>query len=295
MAGRAKVRFNGNAARAVLLESKPARGGRGAHARCPDDRGGANEFVAEPHALPVAMRHRLPETNFNAEPSQGVRGVVRELFGKVCEQALPRFDQEDARLPRVDHAEIARERPARELGNGAGELDTRRPAPDDGDRQQPRGLSGIRSHLCAFECQQESPPDRDRVIQRLESWRMLSPFVVPEIAVGRAGCKHEPVVCDGRRSERDDLPRAINGSDFAHQHARIVLAPHQAAHGPGDVGWRKPGTRNLVQERLEKVVILAVNQRDIGVDTAQAVGGGEAAETRANDDDSSFCHVSHWH
>ena len=68
----------------------------------------------------------------------------------------------------------------------------------------------------------------------------------------------------------------------------LPLAPHQAAHGPGDVGRRKPGTRNLVQERLENVVVLPVDQRDIGVEAPEPLGDGEAAETRANDDDSRF-------
>ena len=117
---------------------------------------------------------------------------------------------------------------------------------------------------------------------------MLGPFVVPEVAVGRAGGEHEPVVCDGSRSEHDDLPRAIDGRDFTHQHARVVLAPHQTAHRPGDVGRREAGARNLVQERLEKVVVLPVDQRDVGVEAAEPMGDGKAAETRANDDDSRF-------
>ncbi len=96
-------------------------------------------------------------------------------------------------------------------------------------------------------------------------------------------------------SEHDDLARAIDGRDLAHHHARIALAPEQVAYRPGDVGGRETGGRDLVEQRLEQVVILAIDERDVGVEAAKTLGDGEAAESGPDDDDASFCHVTHCH
>ena len=64
-----------------------------------------------------------------------------------------------------------------------------------------------------------------------------------------------------------------------------MLAPQNMADRPGDLGRRKRRRRHLVQERLEAMVVLPVKERDRNGRAAQRLGGLEAAEACADDDD----------
>ncbi len=124
---------------------------------------------------------------------------------------------------------------------------------------------------------------------------MHGPFVAPEVAVRRAGREHEEVVGDRAGVQRHDLARGVDRRDLAHQHARIRLPAHQVAHRPGDLGRRQAGRRHLVQERLEEVVVLAIDQRDVDGLAPQALRDGKAGKSGPDDNDSRFMTVSHWH
>jgi hypothetical protein len=99
-----------------------------------------NGLVSDADTVGVAMRDGLAEPHFDAELLERASRVPRQRGGKVGQQPRPRLDEDHARPARVDRAEIARERAARELGDGAGELDAGRAAADDDDREKPRVL-----------------------------------------------------------------------------------------------------------------------------------------------------------
>jgi hypothetical protein len=50
------------------------------------------------------------------------------------------------------------------------------------------------------------------------------------------------------------------------------------AYRPGNVRRRQAGGRHLIEKRLEEMVVLAINQRDIGGSCAKPLSDGETAE-----------------
>ena len=52
----------------------------------------------------------------------------------------------------------------------------------------------------------------------------------------------------------------------------------------GNRGGGEAGGRHLVEQRLKRVMIAAIDQQDVHGGGAQSVRGGEAAEAAANDD-----------
>ena len=89
-------------------------------------------------AVGGAFRDRLPKHDLDAELLQRTLRVGRQVFGKARQHARTGLDQHDARLVRVDVAEVRRQRVARQLGDGAGEFDAGRAGADDDEGQQRR-------------------------------------------------------------------------------------------------------------------------------------------------------------
>ena len=79
--------------------------------------------------------------------------------------------------------------------------------------------------------------------------------------------------------------RAYHGNlaDDEH-HLGVFLLREQRADRKRDLGRRQRRHRHLVEQRLEQVVIGAVDQQNLDVFAAQPTRRGETAETTADDD-----------
>ena len=53
----------------------------------------------------------------------------------------------------------------------------------------------------------------------------------------------------------------------------------------------KPGRRDLVEQRLKQVIVVPVDDRDVGVDARERLRGKQAAEAGADDDDARTSHA----
>ena len=94
----------------------------------------------------------------------------------------------------------------------------------------------------------------------------------PERLAVRAGGVH------GARVE-------VEAADLGEQHAGVVLPAQDAAQRRRDLGLGEDARRHLVEQRLEQVVVGAVDQRDLDRRAAQRARGGQAAEAAADDQD----------
>src|SRR5205085_11540978 len=113
--------------------------------------------------------------------------ALRLLLDEGAEDARRALEQDDARLLRVDAAELVGERVLGDLAHGAGHLDTGRAAADD-DEAQPRMTFRLDGRtLGALECADDARADVERVGERLQSRRVTLPLVVAEVAVRRPG------------------------------------------------------------------------------------------------------------
>ena len=102
-----------------------------------------------------------------------------------------------------------RQRVAAHLADRAGELDTRRAAADDDEREMSAACIGVGLALGGFERLEHATADLGRLRQRLEPGRIGFPFLVTEIGMLRAAGEQQIVVAK-LAAVRDDL--AAGGS-----------------------------------------------------------------------------------
>ena len=191
---------------------------------------------------------------------------------------------------RIDAAEVGREREASELGDRTGELDARRPCADDDEAQQAFAARGVGLHLGRFERAQDTAADRRRVVDRLQPRSERLPVVVAEIRVRRARRDDEVIERQRAIAKLDDAPRRVDGSDFAEQHRRVALPAQNRADRPRDIRRRQACRRDLVEQRLEQVIVVPVDDRDVGVGARERLRGEQPAESCADDDDARALH-----
>jgi hypothetical protein len=107
-----------------------------------------------------------------------------------------------------------------------------------------------------------------------------------EIGMLRACREDQPVVRGGPAAvEPDQFGRCVDARDLAQQRRDFLAFVHQLPDGPGDLGGTERRRRHLVKERLEQMVVPAVNQRDVRVDALQFLDGGEPTKSPTDDDD----------
>src|SRR5262245_39632007 len=83
----------------------------------------------------------------------------------------------------------------------------------------------------------------------------------------------------------DLLGRDIYARHLRQDDARVALAAKDAADRRGDVGGRQSGSRNLIEQGLEQVIVVAIDHHDIEWHLRQSPGGRQPAKSGSNDDD----------
>jgi hypothetical protein len=206
------------------------------------------------------------------------------------EDARACLDEHDLRAARIDVAEVGREREASELGDGACELDPGRPGADDDEAQQPIAVRRVGLHLRRFECAEDSPPDLRRVVDRLQSGRVRTPVVVAEVRMRRARRDDEVIERQRATPNLDDAARRVDTRDFTEQHRRVALPAEDPADRPRDIRRRQARGGDLIEQRLEQVVVVPVDDRDVRGCARERLRGEQAAEPCPDDDDASARH-----
>ncbi len=204
---------------------------------------------------------------------------------KGRQDAWTGLDQQDLGHGCADGPEVAAERAPRQLGDGAGELHAGRAGADHHEGEQPLALDRVLFQLRRLEGQQDAGAQLQRILEGLESGGVAGPIVVTEVAVGRAGGEHQVVVGYRVLPHPDLPPLGVDGCHLAEQHAGVLLMPQDGPCRGGDLRRRQAGGGHLIEQRLEQVMIEAVDHRDLGRCPGQGPGGGKAAESGADDDD----------
>ena len=129
-------------------------------------------------------------------------GRVREVVGVGRKETGACFDQDDARGGGVDMTEVARERLPRDLGQGAGQLDSGGSAADDHERQAgpPPIGSGSRSAIS------KAMSTRWRIVSAsfkvFSPGAIESPVIMTEVSVRDARGENQAVVLKGAVGQR---------------------------------------------------------------------------------------------
>ncbi len=149
-----------------------------------------------------AFRHRTGRVRrWTPSFSSALLRIGRQIPAEArAARAVAGFDQDDARLARVDVAELAGSVSRVSSAMVPASSTPVGPATDDDEASSaPARSAGIA--LAVRPCskaEQDAPADRRGVLQRLQAGRERLPFVMAEIGVPRAGGEHQRVVGDDR-------------------------------------------------------------------------------------------------
>ena len=114
---------------------------------------------------------------------------------------------------------------------------------------------------------------------------MLRPFVPPEIAVPRTCRDHEKIEREPSLVEDDARVVDRDVADLGQKHLKVGLGPQQAADRRRDRRRRQTGGRDLIEQRLEHMMVVAVDKGHAAWRAGEATRGSYAAEAAAEDDD----------
>src|SRR5258707_2121051 len=109
---------------------------------------------------------------------------------------------------------------------------------------------------------------------------------MPEIGTGGAG--REPQMIVGHRlavTEREQARDRVDSGHGTKQDFDARIAPQHLADGFGDIAGRQRGRRDLVEQRLEQMIVAAVDQRCGDACGAQAARHFDAGKAAADNDD----------
>ena len=194
-------------------------------------------------------------------------------------------DEVDAGALHVEVVEAVGHHLVDEVGDGAGRLDAGRSGPDDDDVEGALVDVG-RVAVGGLEHLEQPGPQRLGVVDRVEREGVLLGARGVEEVGPRPGGEHEVVPGERLAVRRRD--GAGGRVDRGHRQLldgdRLVLV-EDGAERAGDVGGRQLGRGHLVQQRLELVVVVAVEQRDGHAVLAELLGAADAGEAAADDHD----------
>ena len=107
-----------------------------------------------------------------------------------------------------------------------------------------------------------------------------------EICVAGTGGQNESVVVQIIATIEQDTTRAHVHAGHRGEQCRDLGPPaHQEPNGPGDFRGCEGGRSNLIEQRLEDVMVAPIDHRDVHRRAGQSVGRFQAAEAAAYDHD----------
>ena len=209
--------------------------------------------------------------------------AARSLGWKPERRRLARLEQNDARAREVELRELLTQGVPVDLGEGSGDLDTRRAAADNHYVERPgRHQLGIRGRQ--FKPTQHACPDAERVIEALERQAVLGCTGHAAEVRLEAGREHEIVEADPVAARENELVAVpVDTARYAKAEVEVVSSAEEASDRVCDVLDVQKRVRDLVDQRLEEVVVVYVDQRHVHGRLRECLCGLDAAHTSADD------------
>jgi hypothetical protein len=212
----------------------------------------------------------------------------REFLRIQRQDAIQRLDEQDAGIGGVDRPEVAAQRVTGYLAERASQLDSCGTGPDDHERHPFFAPGRVRLAFGRLVGDEDPAPDVRRVLDRLEAGCEGRPVIAPEICMPGSGGDDERVVLDGSAVvQLDPLAGGIEPDGLAQNDPSVAVAAQDGPERLGDVAWLQGAGGDLVEQRLEEVVVAPVDERDFdGWILAQFAGRIEPGESATDYDDS---------
>ena len=275
--------------RAGRLRHKRGQPG-GSHARRPDHRAGGDPlgFVAELDRHPARVDpgdHRVLSDR-DAETAQLVRGLGGGRLGERRHHAFARIEQDHAGRIGMDAPELALHRMAREDRELPRDLDARRTTAHDDEREPLVASVRVLSAFSLLKGSEDAVAEVQGVIHCLQAATELLPFVVPEVRRLASRGDDQAVVVDPLPAVEHDLASVyVDVGDLRHQRRRICISLEHVPKRRRDVAGGKRTGGDLVDQRLEQQMVVAVDQGHVDVGLLQALGRLHPSKPAADDHD----------
>jgi hypothetical protein len=238
----------------------------------------------KPVAVGIDRSDRRAGDDLYTEALELSARLLRQRLREARQHARAGLDQAHARGRWVDVAELALERVPRNLGERAGQLDAGRAATDDREMQPRVASRGIALGLCVLEREQQAPAQQQCVVERLQARCVRGPLVVSEVGVSCAGREQQRVVVDRVAVAEHDSPRRrFDANDVGQADFHVRLGTQDVPQRRGDVRRRQSRRRDLVQQRLEQMMVRTIDERDPHRRACERTCRPQAAETAADD------------
>jgi hypothetical protein len=211
-------------------------------------------------------------------------GTAREVFGIGRKDAGATFEQNDVSAGRVDIAEFVGENVAGNLGKGAGEFDSGRAGAHDDEIQRLVLSAHGGLALRQFEGQQDAAANLESILDGLQPGSPRFPFVVTEVGMAGASGEDQVVVGNILFGGMDDAALEVEALDLFEQAEDVGVPTKNRADGGGDFTGGKSSGSHLIKQGLKGMVVLAVDDSDLGAAGGETTGGVETGEAGAHND-----------
>ena len=136
-----------------------------------------------------------------------------------------------------------------------------------------------------FEARQDVIANRDRIGNVFESQAVFRDRLETEEVRLAAGREHQEVVGDRARVRLEPALHEIDGGDFHHAEIEILLAAQDGSNGLGDLFGLESRGGDLIEQRLEEMVVVAIEENYLHRRAAEGTRHSQAAKARAHNDD----------
>ncbi len=158
--------------------------------------------------------------------------------------------------------EIGGERAIGELGDGTCHLHAGGTAADDHEGKKAPTLGRIGLGFRTFECQQDAPPQIGGIVDSLETRRIRCPIVVTKVCVLRSCGENEKIKRDAAAFRNHFAGGRVDARNRGENHRDILLRSEDTTDRCGNIRRRKACRRNLIEQRLEQMIIVPIDQAD---------------------------------
>lgn len=176
-----------------------------------------------------------------------------------------------------------------DLGDRTRELDAGRASTNDNEGKARRCDRRIARTLGLLECQENFFPDAQRVAERLDPGSVPFPFEMTEVMVTCTSGDHQLAVGDLLAvGELGQVFFLSNPRDLSQDDAGVRLPTKHFPDRAGDVSWRQSSSRDLIEERLEQMMVGSINDDNVDLGSAKLLGHSKTAEASADNENDSI-------
>ena len=250
----------------------------------PDHGPRGDSLVPDLYAVSTDVGYESVGMHLDTDSFELLARFLREARRERRQQAVVALHQDDARVTRVNAAEVVDQCLTSDLAQGTRELGAGRPSADDHECHPRTAARWIRFALSCLVCQQDPPANLERILNCLQPRCMAVPGIVAKVRVRRTRREDQVIVSERTLPQEQLSPFEVDSNSLRENHARVLLPPQDTADRCRDVARIQSCGRYLIEKRLEEVMVASVDKSDAYRCLAKSLGRVQAAKPSPDDD-----------